>query len=94
MGCSQEAYVTECAVLARALESASRGQTTPERVTIFTDALAAFGGMPSEEPGTGQQYTLQAREHVATLRRASPGTTTEIRWRPAHNGNRRQRKGR
>jgi len=42
MGYSQEAYDAGCAALARALESASRRQTTPERVTIFTDAQAAI----------------------------------------------------
>ena len=34
---SQEAYDAECAALARALETASRRQMTPERITIFTD---------------------------------------------------------
>jgi len=38
----------ECAALARALESGLRGQTTPERVAIFTDAQAAIRWMASE----------------------------------------------
>jgi len=41
----REAYDAECAALARALEMASRRQTTPERVTIFTDAQATFRRM-------------------------------------------------
>jgi hypothetical protein len=40
----------------------------------------------SEEPGPGQQYALQARKHIAALRRARPGITIEIRWCPAHKG--------
>jgi len=42
--------------------------------------------MASEEPGPGQKYTLQARKHIAVLRRARPDITIEIRWRPAHKG--------
>jgi len=30
--------------------------------------------------------TLQASKHIATLRRAKPGITAEIRWCPAHKG--------
>jgi len=86
MGYNQEAYDAECAALARALESASRRKTIPERVTIFTDAQAAIRRMASEEPGPGQQYALQARKHIATLRHARPGITIEIRWCPAHKG--------
>jgi hypothetical protein len=67
MGYNQEAYDAECAALAQALESAARRNTTPERVTIFTDAQAAIRRMASEEPGPGQQYALQARKHIATL---------------------------
>jgi hypothetical protein len=51
MGYNQEAYAAECAALARALETAARRQTAPERVTIFTDAQAAIRRMASEEPG-------------------------------------------
>ena len=71
MGYNQEAYAAECAALARALESASRRNTTPERVTIFTDAQAAIRRMASDEPGPGQQYALQARKYIAALRRAA-----------------------
>ena len=39
-----------------------------------------------EEPGPGQQYALQARKHIATLRKARPGIIVEIRWCPAHKG--------
>jgi len=40
----------------------------------------------SSDPGPGQQYALQARKHIATLRRARPGTIIELRWCPAHKG--------
>jgi len=40
----------------------------------------------TEEPGPGQQYPIQARKHIAALRRARPGITIEIRWCPAHQG--------
>ena len=86
IGYNQEAYGAECAALARALESASRRQTTPVRVTIFTDAQAAIRRMASVEPGPGQQYALQARKHIATLRRARQGIIIEIRWCPVHKG--------
>jgi len=42
--------------------------------------------MAPEDPGPGQQYALQARKHIATLRRARPGIVIEIRWCPAHKG--------
>jgi len=84
-GPQPEAYDAECAALARALESVS-GEYVPERVTIFTDAQAAIRRMASEEPGPGQQYAIQARKHIATLRRARPGITIEVRWCPAHEG--------
>jgi len=42
--------------------------------------------MASDDPGPGQQYALQARKHIASLRRARPGITIEIRWCPAHKG--------
>jgi len=86
MGHNQEAYNAECAALARAMELALWRNTTPERVTIFTDAQAAIRRMASNEPGPGQQYALQARNHIATLRRARPGIVIEIRWCPAHKG--------
>jgi len=85
VGHNQEAYNAECAALARALELVSGGYT-PDRVTIFTDAQAAIRRMASEEPGPGQQYAIQARKHIAVLRRARPGVTIEIRWCPAHKG--------
>jgi len=85
-GFNQEAYGAECTALARALESASRRQTLPERVTVFTDAQAAIRRMASEEPGPGQQYALQARRHIAALRKARPDIIIEIRWCPAHRG--------
>jgi len=44
MDYNQEAYDAECTALARALESASRRNMTPERITIFTDAQAAIDG--------------------------------------------------
>ena len=86
MGYNQEAYDAECVALARALESATRRSTIPERVTIFTDAQAAIKRIASEEPSPGQKYSLQARKHVATLRRSRPGIIIEIRWCPAHKG--------
>ena len=43
-----------------------RRPTTPERVTIFTDARPAIRRMASEE-----MYVLQARKRIAVLRRAS-----------------------
>jgi len=86
MGNNQEAYDAECAALAHALELAAQRSTTPERVAIFSDAQAAIRRMASDEPGPGQQYALQARKHIATLRRARKGIVIEIRWCPAHKG--------
>jgi len=42
--------------------------------------------MASEEPGPGQKDALQARKHIATLRRVRPGIVIEVRWCPAHKG--------
>jgi len=84
MGSNQEAYDAECAALAHALEITSQRNTTPERVTIFSDAQAAIRWMASDEPGPGQKYAIQARRHIAALRRARPGITIEIRWCSAH----------
>jgi len=70
VGYNQEAYDAECAALARALETASRRQTTPERVTVFTDAQAAVRRMASEETGSGQMYVLRARKHISVLGQA------------------------
>ena len=86
MGSNQEAYNAECAALAHALEEASRRNTTPEQVTIFSDAQAAIRRIASDEPGPGQQCTLQARKHIATLRKSRPGIVIEIRWCPAQKG--------
>jgi len=86
MGYNQEAYDAECATLARALESASRRNTVPERVTIFTDAQAAIKRMASDGPGPGRQYAIQARKHIAVLRRARPVIIIEIQWCLAHKG--------
>jgi len=86
MGNNQEAYDAECAALAHALELAAQRSTTPERVTIFSDAQAAIRRMASDDPGPGQQYALQARKHITTLRRARKGIVIEIRWCPAHKG--------
>jgi len=85
MGYNQ-AYDAECAALARALESDLRRQATLERVTSFTDAQAAIRRMTSEEPGPGQQHALQARKHIAALRRARSGTIIETRWPGSQRG--------
>jgi len=42
--------------------------------------------MESDEPGPGQKYALEAREHIAALRRAAPDIVIEVRWCPAHKG--------
>jgi len=89
MGYNQEAYNAECAALARALESASRRNWVPERVTIFTDAQAAIRRMASDDPGPGQQYALQARKHIAVLHRAGPGIIIDP-VEPSAQRNRRQ----
>jgi len=68
MGYNQEAYDAECAALARALESILGGYA-PVLVTIFIGAQAAIRRMASDEPGPGQQYAIQARKHIAALRR-------------------------
>jgi len=86
MGYNQEAYDAECAALARALEVAARRRTTPERVTIFTDAQAAMGRMRTDAPSPGQKYAILVRKWIAELRRARPDICIEIRWCPAHSG--------
>jgi len=68
----------------------------PERVTMFTDAQAVIRTMASSEHGPGLQYALQARKHIAALRRARTDITTEMRWCPAHKeveGNQKADKG-
>jgi len=57
-----------------------------KRVTIFTDTQAAIRRLASDELGPGQQYALQVRKHIATLRKARPGIIIEIRWCPPHKG--------
>jgi ribonuclease HI len=84
VGYNQEAYDTECAALARALEEAAGRQITPEMITIFTDAQAAIRRMASEDPGPGQMYAIQARRHIAALRKARPEITIDIRWSQSH----------
>ena len=49
-GYNQEAYDAGCAALARVRESASRRKTTPERVTIFTDAQAVIRRVAADGP--------------------------------------------
>jgi len=83
MGNNQEAYDAECAALTHALELAAQRNATPERVTIFSDAQAAIRRMASDEPVPGRQYALEARKHIATLRKTRPGIVIEIRWCPA-----------
>jgi hypothetical protein len=82
LGYNLEAYDA----LARALEVAARRQTTPERVTVFTDAHAAIRRMAFEGPGPGKTYAIQARRHTATLRRARLGVIIEFWWCPVHKG--------
>jgi len=86
MGFNQESYDAECATLARALKTAVEIAPTLSHVTIFTNAQAAIWRMSTEEPGPGQKYAVEARQHIATLQRAAPDITIEIRWRPAHEG--------
>jgi len=94
MGNSQGAYDAECAALAHALELAAQRSTTPERVTIFSDAQAAIRQMASDEPGPGQQYALQARKQITMLRRARKGIVIETLIVPRPQGSRWQREGR
>jgi len=69
----QGAYDAECAPLARALETVAE-QTTPEKVTIFTDAQAATKRMASEDPGPGPGRTAHrdAAERSAGHRHRDP----------------------
>jgi len=86
MGYNQEAFDAECAALARALALARRRSPAPEQVTIITDAQAAIKRRASDEPGPGQKYALEAREHIAALRRVAPDIAIEVTWCPAHEG--------
>jgi len=42
--------------------------------------------MAFDEPGPGQKYALEARKHIAAMRRTRPGIIIEIRWCPTHRG--------
>jgi len=86
MGYNQEAYGAECAALVRALESASRRPTTPERITVFTDAQAAIRRMASESLAPTKNTRSRQGNTSPQLRRARPGITIEIRWCPADKG--------
>jgi len=86
LGYNQEAFDAECTALARVLETASRRNTIPDRITHFTDAQATIQRMASDEPGPGQKYALEASRHIASIRRVVPDTITEIMWCPAHEG--------
>jgi len=83
MGWGQEAYDAECAAPARALQVAATRNHTLGLVTILTDCQAAIGRMASDEPGPGQKYALEARQHIATLRAKEPSVR---RWCPSHQG--------
>ena len=86
MGYNQEAYDAECAAIARALETAAKRVPAPTHVALFTDAQAAIRKMSTDEPGPGQKYALEARQHIAALRATVPGISIEVRWCPAHEG--------
>jgi len=75
MGYKQEAYDAKCAALARALETATRRPTTPERVTIFTGSETAIKRMASEEPGS--DVPAPGKKHIVVLRRARPDIIVE-----------------
>jgi len=62
----------------RALESASRRQTTPERVTIFTDAQAAIRRMASEEPAPAS--STRSRQGSTSPRCGGPGGASSSRF--------------
>jgi len=86
MGWHQEAFDAECAALARALQVAAARTHTVGTVTIFTDAQVAIWRMTSDDPGPGQQYALEARRHIASLRTKEPNVKIDIRWCPSHQG--------
>ena len=94
MGYNQEAYDAECGALARLLESASRRNVILERVTILTDGQAAIRQTESHEPGTGQHYALEARKHIAVVRKARPGHRHRNSMVLGTQDNRRQRENR
>jgi len=86
MGFNQDAYDAECAALAHALKIAAEIAPTPSNIPIFTNVQAAIWRMSTDEPGLGQKHALEARQHIAALRRAVPDITIEIRWCLAHQG--------
>jgi len=86
MGAEQEAYEVECAAIARALEMVARRRNKIGHLTIFTNAQAAIWRMTSGDPGPGQKYAIEARKHIAELRRRGPEVSVEIRWCPSHCG--------
>ena len=73
-------------MLVHALEIAAKQVPTPSHVTIFTDAQTGIRRMSTDEPGPGQQYVLEARQHIDILQSALPDITIEIRWYPVHEG--------
>jgi len=78
MGRVQEAYDTECAAIARTLETAARRRDKLDHLTIFTDAQAAIWRMSSMTLAQDSDTP----SHIAELRRKGPG----IRWYPSHCG--------
>jgi len=86
MGWGQEACDAECAALARALQVAAAKNHRLGMVTVLTNCQAAIGRMASDEPGPGQKYALEVRQHIATLRAKDPNARIEIRWYPSHQG--------
>ena len=74
-----KSLMMQSAAIAHDLEIASQRNTTPVRVTIFSDAQVAIRRMASDEPGPGQKHAIQARRHIAALRLARPGITIKIR---------------
>ena len=59
----------ECAAIARLLETAALQPLAHEPITIRGGTQAAIRMIGSDEPGPGQRYALEARKHVATIRR-------------------------
>jgi len=86
IGYNQEAYDVECVVLARALESTSRGNIIQNRITNFTNVHATIIWIASDEPEPGQKYALEARKNITVLWREILNIVIEIWWCPAHEG--------
>jgi len=86
MGFQQEAYEAECAAIARAMETAALRPLAHKRITVYTYAEAAIRRMGSDEPSPGQRCTLEARVHVATIRKRRPEATIEPHWCSVHKG--------